>query len=128
MKSRIIIFVLIIFVIFLYSCSIFCSEEDKCADDVQPRIAFLRITNNYDVVWDPNLWIMDRNGNNETQLTFDLNVYYFNFSPNGKKICFRGEVDDIPNIYMINSDGSDLIKLTDDSNNYFSPLFIFPLR
>lgn len=124
MKSIYITLVLIISVLCLNSCSLFCSEEDKCADDVLPRIAFLRTNAPYEFELEMDLWIMDRNGNNETQLTFDLVVYDFNFSPNGEKICFRANDSDIPNIYIVNSDGSDLIKLTDDDKYYHLPLFI----
>jgi len=123
MKSIYISFVLIISVLCLISCSLFCSEEDKYADDVLPRIAFLRTNAPYEFEIEMDLWIMDRNGNNETQLTFDLVVYNFNFSPNGEKICFYAYDKDIPNLYLVNSDGSDLIKLTDDEKYYHLPLF-----
>lgn len=121
-------FVILLFVIsisffIVNSCKIFCPENDKFADDVLPRIAFLRNNAPYEFELESDLWIMDRNGNNETQLTFDLVVYDFNFSPNGMKICFRANENNIFNIYIINSDGSDLIKLTDDDKYYHLPLF-----
>lgn len=110
-------------ILIINSCSLLCSEEDKFADDVLPRIAFLRNNAPYEFVLESDLWIMDRNGNNKTQLTFNLVVYDFNFSPNGEKICFRAYDSDITNIYIVNSDGSDLIKLTDDDKDYHLPLF-----
>lgn len=123
MKIQLLKILYLISILFLGSCKLFCPENDKFADDVLPRIAFLRTNAPYELEYESDLWIMDRNGNNETQLTFDLVVYDFNFSPNGEKICFRANDSDIPNIYVVNSDGSDLIKLTDDDKYYRLPLF-----
>lgn len=124
MKTQLLNIVYLISILFLGSCKLFCPENDKFADDVLPRIAFLRTNTPYEFELETDLWIMDRNGNNETQLTFDLVVYDFNFSPNGEKICFRAYDSGITNIYIVNSDGSDLIKLTDDDKYYHLPLFI----
>lgn len=77
------------------SCSLFCPEEivekndepvdNKCDGEVLPRIAFLK---------EHNLWIMDRNGCNQTQLTDGIWISKFCFSPDGDKICFTDESPD----------------------------------
>lgn len=124
MKRFITIIIIVLSSFFVVnSCRLFCDENDKFADDVLPRIAFLRNNAPYELVLESDLWIMDRNGNNETQLTFDLVVYNFDFSSNGEKICFHAMEDDNFNIYIVNTDGSDLIKLTDSDKYCHLPLF-----
>ncbi|MBU0528597.1 hypothetical protein KKF86_02420 [bacterium] len=108
------------------SCSLFCPEEpDNCTDESLPRIAFLRDrdTTNDATIKDNDIWIMDRNGCNQTQLSFGLNVWNYTFSPDGNKICFIAGQNNISDVYIMNSDGSDIQNLTNDELIYRLPIF-----
>ncbi len=43
------------------------------------------------------------------------------YSPNGEKIAFYGLENELFNIYLMNSDGTNLINLTNDSTECYSP-------
>ncbi|MNS81541.1 translocation protein TolB [compost metagenome] len=61
----------------------------------------------------PMVYVMDANGNNVKRITF---AGQFNstpaWSPDGKKIAFSGQSDDHFDIFVMNSDGSDMKRLT----------------
>lgn len=60
-----------------------------------------------------NLYIMNNDGSNRTQLTSDQNVVSNPaWSPNGNKIAFELNVSGESDIYNINVDGTDLVRLT----------------
>lgn len=128
MKRFITIIIIVLFLIlFVNSCKLFCDEElveksdeplDKnCDGEVLPRIAFLK---------EHNLWIMDRNGCNQTQLTDGIWINSFCFSPDGDKICFTDESPDKWDIYVINSDGENKINLTSTDDNSYSDIKFTP--
>jgi Tol biopolymer transport system component len=63
----------------------------------------------------PQIFVSDTNGTNQTQLTFLEDYDNSNpvFSPDRQKIAFSGQAPGtLPQIYIMNSDGSDLKKLT----------------
>lgn len=55
-----------------------------------------------------NIWIMDADGTNQTQLTKMKNAYSPSWSPDGTKIVFESSGD----IWTINTDGTGLTQLT----------------
>jgi Periplasmic component of the Tol biopolymer transport system len=61
----------------------------------------------------PMIYVMDANGNNVKRITF---AGQFNstpaWSPDGKKIAFAGQSEDHFDIFVMNSDGSDMKRLT----------------
>lgn len=75
--------------------------------------------------WGPELFLMNIDGNNLVQLTHqpdDPEVEGFSWSPNGQKLAFTGKVNNTkPNIYTVNTDGSDLTQITDGENTYDYP-------
>ena len=65
---------------------------------------------------DLEIFVMDFDGGNVMQLTFNgagINDAWPRWSPNGKQIVFHSNVDGNFEIYLINSDGSDLTRVTD---------------
>jgi Tol biopolymer transport system component len=96
-----------------------------------------RLTNNSESaqypIWDPDgkqisytvngdLYIMDADGTNQTNLTSQPGpyIYEFDWSKDGTKITFRGESGG-QNIYVINIDGTGLINLTNSSTVDLDP-------
>ena len=73
----------------------------------------------------PEIVVMDKNGNNFIRLTNNLSLdSYPVYSPDGKKIAFssspgyRADIPpDIPQIWIMNSDGSGLKKLTEEGGD-----------
>lgn len=68
----------------------------------------------------PQIFVSDTNGTNQIQLTFlkDYDNRYPVFSPDGKKIAFSGQkLGDVPQIWIMNSDGSDMQKLTTEGGS-----------
>lgn len=122
-KSIIVLIVLLISIFIINSCQSFHPEEEE---PITQRIAFLRDRDlNNDINSDRDIWIMDMDGSNETQLTFDINgIYYLIFSPDGQKICFRAAYSNTSSdIFLMNDDGSELINLTDDDKYHYNPIF-----
>jgi len=78
------------------------------------KIAFLSYsTGNVDV------WVMDRDGCNRKQLTFDDSIEGFSFnpwSPDGNKILFVSNISGNFDLWIMNADGSDRKRLTYGAN------------
>jgi TolB protein len=63
----------------------------------------------------PEIYVMDADGSDQTRLTNDLaEDKEPSFSPDGTKIAFISRRDGTPEIYVMNADGSDQTRLTDD--------------
>ena len=69
------------------------------------------------------IFLMDPDGRNITQVTFDSGPIrrYPSISPNGDRIAFSSGEWGSMNIYLINPDGSDLVKLTDLAGDEWTP-------
>ena len=66
-----------------------------------------------------DLWVMDRDGKNQRQLTTDAAMDYAPaVSPDGKFILFHTDRSGIPNIWRIELDGSKPRQLTSGGDNY----------
>ena len=61
-----------------------------------------------------NIWKMRPDGSEKTQLTFDTLDYEAVWSPDGNNILFWSERSGIADIWVMDSDGSNLINLTDN--------------
>jgi len=64
-----------------------------------------------------NIWIMDADGGNQKQLTFD-NGRTPDVSPDGRYIVFRSNRSITPHIYRMEMDGSNLKQLTDGTGEF----------
>jgi Tol biopolymer transport system component len=62
---------------------------------------------------DAGLFVIDQDGKNKTLLTKE-NVISYDWSPDSTKIAFDVYLDHTTTIYVVNSDGSNLIALTND--------------
>jgi TolB protein len=69
------------------------------------------------------IFIMDKNGLNEKQLTFKPGYDSgAKFSPDGKQIAFYGPTEDKNyELYIMNSDGTNIVNLTNDVLEDYSP-------
>ena len=65
---------------------------------------------------DPEIYVMDANGGNVTQLTFDSG-FYGNavWSPDGRQIAFESDRDGDFEIYVMDADGGNVTQLTFNS-------------
>ncbi|RJQ39928.1 MAG: DUF5050 domain-containing protein [Dehalococcoidia bacterium] len=63
---------------------------------------------------DNGLFTINDDGTRKVSLT-DLRAYEPAWSPNGSKIAFQSWENDLPEIYMMDADGSNLVRLTDNS-------------
>jgi Tol biopolymer transport system component/uncharacterized protein YjdB len=64
------------------------------------------------------IYIMDADGSNETQLT-TFGAYHPNWGPVGQKIAFSSEKDGKSAIYVMNPDGTGIVKIMgSNSHNY----------
>jgi hypothetical protein len=75
-------------------------------------VAFMRYTEDS---WDEYIFLVETDGTGLRKLTPDQNVResFPQFSPDGKKIVFsRWPKDGVPNIWVMNSDGTDRVALT----------------
>jgi Tol biopolymer transport system component len=76
-------------------------------------------------VWSPDgtkivfsstdIFVMDADGKNLTNLTHSRGAEYFSFpswSPDGSKIAFQSGLDEQADIWVVNADGSNLVNLT----------------
>ncbi len=119
------IVIIIILISLTNSCKLFHSDdgEDK---QTTYKIAFLRDRNPDNALYNDNdLWIMDMDGSNQTQLTYGIDdITDFLFSPDGEKICFKRTYSyDNSDIYLMNSDGSNIKNLTNDNKYHSIPIF-----
>lgn len=95
----------------------------------QNKIAYLHQespgTNGYPVY---EIYTMNLDGSNKKRLTFNnLHKMSVTFSPNGTKMAVTGKVDDTKQnahseIFLMNSDGTNLFQLTSYSNNGSLPV------
>jgi len=82
------------------------------APDPLATVAFMRYTNDS---WDEYIFLVETDGSNLRKLTPDSNVRenFPEFSPDGRKIIFsRMPKDGVPNIWLMNSDGTGRVALT----------------
>ena len=117
----------IILILFNNSCKLFW-PDDEPEEPITQRIAFLRDRNPDNALYNDNdLWIMDIDGSNQTQLTFGIdNIDDFVFSPSGDKICFTTFSNNTyskSDVLIINTDGTELINLTNGDGYNHSPFF-----
>ncbi|MCB9005749.1 MAG: tandem-95 repeat protein, partial [Ardenticatenaceae bacterium] len=105
--------------------------------DGSGRVTLTNVGTNYNPVWSPNgariaylsdqtesllVWVMDRNGDNQTQLSFDCNSSSPQWSPDSAQIVFVANCGEV-NIYVVNADGSGQpIPLTVTAND-FAPVW-----
>lgn len=66
------------------------------------------------------IWIMDTLGNNKVRITnFNISNRYPKIPPNGSKIVFSSQATGQgPRIWVVNSDGTSLIKLTETGGDH----------
>ena len=109
-------------------------NQDETIDDRHPVFSpdGSKIVFESDRSGDINLWIMDADGNNLKQLTFNKigGAYDPAFSPDGQQIAFvaatKGEIRAEIEIWVMNINGTDLRQLTknqlkDYQGNNYSP-------
>jgi Tol biopolymer transport system component len=71
---------------------------------------------------DPNLWLMDPDGNNQTQLSFNqYGDIFSNWSPDGTQIVFNSGRDGDSEIFIMNADGTNIRQLTTNEFQDMSP-------
>lgn len=74
-----------------------------------------------------NIYVMNSDGNEKKQLTHTSHCYNGGpfFSPDGKKIVFRADRDvkDLLQIYLMDADGENLEKLTDNAAVNWAPFW-----
>ncbi len=82
------------------------------------KIAFVSRRTGVDQVW-----VMDADGDNPTQLTFDLapKGQLPDWSPDGTKIAYQSLATGAGDIYVMNADGSNQTRLTTDPALDFGP-------
>jgi Tol biopolymer transport system component len=79
------------------------------------QIVFVRsYWSDYDTVVTNDLYLMDANGRNQRKLPGTSKEWAPLFSPDGTKIAFWSERDGIVKLYVMNVDGTNQIKLSDD--------------
>jgi len=77
------------------------------------------------------IYVMNADGSNMTQLTqrpsepapADIHDIYPVFSPDGRKIAFESNRDGTMQIYLMNVDGSNLLRLTNHPGDNWAPAF-----
>lgn len=69
------------------------------------KIAFVR---------NKNIWLIEADGQNQSPLTQDHDVWEFRWSPDGKKIAFVSRRPHDLEIYIMDEDGKNQIRLTDN--------------
>jgi serine/threonine protein kinase/Tol biopolymer transport system component len=71
-----------------------------------------------------DLWIMDRDGTNQRQLTADPSWEVFpTFSPDGRYLVLNSNRVNISHIWRFNADGTNPKQLTDGNSEDYSPVF-----
>lgn len=75
------------------------------------RILFTRDSDN-----GGRIWVMDADGGNARQLTTAIDDHSATWSPDGTKICFWTQRDDLKSeLYIMNADGSNQTRITDNT-------------
>ncbi|MFC2064639.1 TIR domain-containing protein [Chloroflexota bacterium] len=87
---------------------------------VEPcRIAFYSALSGND-----NLWLMEPNGSNLTQLSFNkFGDAFASWSPDGSQIVFNSGRDGDDEIYIMNADGANIRQLTDNDVEDYAPVW-----
>ncbi|RIK43760.1 MAG: hypothetical protein DCC58_09195 [Chloroflexi bacterium] len=81
------------------------------------RIVFARVEGDVS-----NIWVMERDGSNQRQLTHGISAHEPVWSPDGTRIAFSGSVDHgLPDIWVMDADGSNLQVLTSNPYNDLNP-------
>lgn len=67
-------------------------------------------------------WLMNSDGSNQHQISNFGDVYYYkpSWTSDGEKLIFRSQHEGIGNLYSMNDDGTNLIKLTTNGASEFS--------
>lgn len=92
---------------------VFSSERDECVDTLPIDCAVRR-----------DLYVMDIDGSNEVQITSGGGSEHRSvWSPDGRRIAFDTDVDGNLEIYVMDPDGTDLARLTNDPAYDFHPVF-----
>jgi TolB protein len=80
----------------------------QAAHDGRCQIAFFSTRSG-----NPNLWLMDPDGSNTIQLTFNqYGDFAFDWSPDGSELVFVSERDGDMEIFIMNADGTNIRQLT----------------
>jgi Tol biopolymer transport system component len=101
----------------LTSGSAFDDRPSYSADG--ERIAFDRALG----MADPDIWVMNHDGSDQTALTTGGNGRDPSFSPDGSRIAFARTVEGQDEIFVMNADGGDVTRLTNNAVNDFGPEF-----
>jgi TolB protein len=72
---------------------------------------------------EPDIWVMNQDGTDQVQLTTGESGGGPSFSPDGSLIAFDRTVAGQSEIFVMNADGSNVTRLTDNAVNDFSPAF-----
>jgi TolB protein len=72
---------------------------------------------------EPDIWVMNQDGSDQTALTSGGTGRDPSFSPDGSRIAFARTVGSQDEIFVMNSDGSDVTRLTNNAANDFGPEF-----
>ena len=88
-------------------------------DEGPPVTGKIFFTSGYDDNWD--IYVMNADGSNVTQLTHGGSNGGGSWSPDGKKIVFETNRDGSYQIYVMNADGSNQRRLTYNSFQNFGP-------
>ena len=73
-----------------------------------------------------DLWVMDADGTNAKPLTDNgtIDDAYPSWSPDGQSIAFDSNRDGNNEIYVMNADGSDVVRVTDWPKADLAPVWI----
>lgn len=95
----------------------FLTDDSAYAPEVSPNnthIVFYAIHDGVSPPHSHNLWIAERDGSNPTQITSRISGAWDPvWSPDGTQIMFASAEDDLPQLFIINADGSDARQVTD---------------
>jgi len=110
-KFKQLIYISLIFTI-VVSLGFAAAETDKMSE--RPIMRFPDIHDNCIVfVYGEDIWKASAEGGIATRLTIhDGEERFPKFSPDGKMIAFTGEYDGNPDVYVMNTYGGDIVRLT----------------